>query len=218
MVNPSRIVRTDKRQGGTRDTLLDVAERHFAMYGFAGASLRGIIKDAKVNVAAVAYHFGDKEELYSAVIERFAVPVVTEQLNRLEAELAHNNVRLENILRSFYGPPITMIKQQREKGKTLSLFLGRAQTETGPVYSLVDSHFSSCRNRFIHAFSLVLPDRSVSDYQWYFEFMLSLIVCFLTRQEPIRRRYEDSEDWDADAAIERMVTFCAGGMKSLSTN
>ncbi|MBX9691954.1 MAG: TetR family transcriptional regulator, partial [Cyanobacteria bacterium] len=34
----------------TKTKILDVAERHFAQFGFEGTSLRGIIKDATVNV------------------------------------------------------------------------------------------------------------------------------------------------------------------------
>lgn len=200
-------------KANTKDNLLDIAERHFAEFGFAGTSLRGIIKEANVNVAAVAYHFGGKEELFGAVIERFAVPVVEQQLKRLDQELKNNDVQLRKILLAFYEPPIKLINRLGKKGEILSLFLGRAQTESDPIYSMVDKHYAHCRNKFIDAFKLTLPGLSQSQYQWHFEFMLSLIVCFLTRQKPIRQRYSDKVDWDADEAVERLVGFCEAGMK-----
>ncbi|MFK4985659.1 TetR/AcrR family transcriptional regulator, partial [Klebsiella pneumoniae] len=84
-------------------------------------SLRGIINDAKVNIAAVAYHYGNKEELFNAVVERFAVPVVTEQLRQLDAVENRRNLRL--VLEAFYLPPLTLVKSKARAGQTLGLFL-----------------------------------------------------------------------------------------------
>jgi len=39
----------------------------FATHGFAGTSIRMVAKAANVNVATLAYHFGDKQGLYEAV-------------------------------------------------------------------------------------------------------------------------------------------------------
>jgi AcrR family transcriptional regulator len=194
----------------TKQQILDVAERHFAVYGFAGTSLRGIIKDAKVNIAAVAYHFGDKEELFSAVIARFASGVVSAQLQQLES--AKENADLKKILIAFYEPPLKLIKARGKSGQTLALFLGRMQTEPEPIFSLVDKHFADCRNQFIAAFRHCMPQSAEADLQWHFEFMLSLIVCFLTRESQIRKRYGAPEDWTAEEATKRMVAFCECGM------
>jgi AcrR family transcriptional regulator len=194
----------------TKQQILDVAESHFAIYGFAGTSLRGIIKDAKVNIAAVAYHYGSKDELFNAVIERFAVPVVTEQLTKLDAVEHHRNTRL--LLEAFFLPPLKHVKSRARAGETLGLFLGRLQTEPEPIFSLVDKQFAICRNRFVQAFRRCSPHATEADLQWNFEFMLSLVVCFLTRQSQIRKRYADSSDWTPDEAVARMVKFCESGM------
>jgi len=196
----------------TKRQILDVAERHFAIHGFAGTSLRGIIKDAKVNIAAIAYHFGNKEELFNAVVERFAVPVVSEQLRQLDVVMHEGDLR--SVLQSFYFPPLKLIKSKGRSGQTLALFLGRVQTEPEPAFSLVDKHFAHCRNRFIDAFLRCKPTATQEELQWYFEFMLSLIVSFLTRQAEIRKRYSESKDWTPEDAAERMINFCLTGMQA----
>ncbi|MCI0537533.1 MAG: CerR family C-terminal domain-containing protein [Verrucomicrobiales bacterium] len=55
----------------TRQRLLEAAGEVFAQHGFRDATIREICEKAKANIAAVHYHFGDKEELYAAVF-RFA--------------------------------------------------------------------------------------------------------------------------------------------------
>jgi AcrR family transcriptional regulator len=54
----------------TRSRLLEAAGQEFAERGFEGATIRSIIRRAGANLAAVNYHFGDKENLYvEAVLE-----------------------------------------------------------------------------------------------------------------------------------------------------
>jgi AcrR family transcriptional regulator len=195
----------------TRTHILDVAEQHFALYGFSGTSLRGIIRDAKVNVAAVAYHFGTKELLYTEVMQRFAAPVVSRQLEQLQVVLSSESVKLQDVLAAFYEPPLSLISSLGKKGETLSLFLGRSQTEPEPVYSMIDQHYAECRNQFIAAFKQMNPGKSEAEYQWRFEFMLSLIVCFLTRQRQIRQRYENRDNWNLEEVVSRLIDFCCRG-------
>lgn len=52
----------------TRGKLLDTAAVVFAEHGFAATTIRMISERAKVNVAAVNYHFGSKEGLYHEVL------------------------------------------------------------------------------------------------------------------------------------------------------
>ena len=51
----------------TRERIMDAALDLFGERGLTGTTVRDIAQCAKVNVAAISYHFGGKDELYRAV-------------------------------------------------------------------------------------------------------------------------------------------------------
>lgn len=69
---PDLISRKSSPSEKTKQALLIQAKKHFAQFGFEGASLREICKEAEANVSSVKYHFGDKEGLYKACLVEFA--------------------------------------------------------------------------------------------------------------------------------------------------
>lgn len=57
-----------KEELSTKEKILAVAHTLFAEKGVDGVGVREIAKQADVNVAAINYHFGNKDALYSATI------------------------------------------------------------------------------------------------------------------------------------------------------
>jgi TetR/AcrR family transcriptional regulator len=61
---------SEARGRGTGEVrILRAAERNFAQFGLAGATLAQIAREAGMSTAALHYHFRDKETLYRAVLE-----------------------------------------------------------------------------------------------------------------------------------------------------
>src|SRR5438094_6250621 len=64
-----------QRDRETRERVLRTAARLFAERGFKKVTVRDICRAARANVAAVNYHFGDKQGLYREVLQ-MAIDVV----------------------------------------------------------------------------------------------------------------------------------------------
>lgn len=72
----------------TRTRLLDAATEAFVKSGYRDAGIREISARAGVNIAAVNYHFGGKEDLYREVLVSAYEQVTTRPMPRLEDDRA----------------------------------------------------------------------------------------------------------------------------------
>src|SRR5215471_5042092 len=85
----------------TKVRILDAAEALFMEHGYEATSLRIITAAAGVNLAAVNYHFGSKEELFQSVLTRRLDPMNQQRveiLTRMEREAGPDPVPCERIL------------------------------------------------------------------------------------------------------------------------
>ena len=77
----------------TRAEIVAAAERHFAERGFEATRLEDIATEVGIRRAAIFYYFGDKQELYAAVLDEIfgdwtaALPTGGSPAERLEASL-----------------------------------------------------------------------------------------------------------------------------------
>lgn len=68
---PAADRRTGRRPGNqdTRDTILVAARHAFAAKGFAGATIRSIAEDARVDPALIHHYFGNKQTLFLSALD-----------------------------------------------------------------------------------------------------------------------------------------------------
>lgn len=73
----------------TKDKILKIAHNLFAQNGVDSVSIRTIAKEADVNIAAVNYHFGNKETLYIETV-RFSMNKTKNDIESIYNELGEN--------------------------------------------------------------------------------------------------------------------------------
>jgi AcrR family transcriptional regulator len=159
---------------GTENKILDTAERLFGDHGYAGTSLRQIIAEAGVNLAAIHYHFGGKEELLDQLVTRKVGPVNQERLALLdgyEAEAGSAAVSVEKLLRAFLEPPLRRIKESPDFGKLMGRLYGE-----GLMPGLVEKHFRAVVSRFTGAFGRALPHLTDQEVAARLQFMAGAVA------------------------------------------
>src|SRR5687767_14199166 len=96
----------------TKDRILGAAEELFAQFGFSGTSLRQVTSRADVNIAAVNYHFGSKENLVNEVFRRRMDEMSEKRLSALRAAVESGDGALEPILAAFVEPALAMAQDR----------------------------------------------------------------------------------------------------------
>jgi len=87
----------NRNTDSTQQKLLTAASEVFAENGFKNTTVRDICNRADVNVAAINYHFGNKEKLYEAVWEnsnRAAVKKRMDELDLARTDAPEKRIRL----------------------------------------------------------------------------------------------------------------------------
>ena len=82
----------------TRGRLLRAAVEVFAEKGYRNTTLREVCRQAEANIAAVNYHFGDKERLYEAVIDYAIAVGEKKKLQELDSQHFSPETRLRQLV------------------------------------------------------------------------------------------------------------------------
>ena len=136
----------------TKQKILDTAERLIAEQGYAATSLRHIIAEAGVNLAAIHYHFGSKEELLDEIISRKIGPVNAERVARLDQVLLESGagpVAVEKVLEAFLMP----MGEAADRTPAFVPFMGRLMAE-GLLPAVIRKHMEGVFIRMVAALRL----------------------------------------------------------------
>lgn len=111
---------------GGADTLLLNARIAFAKSGYEATSVREIAKASGVDPALVAHHFGSKESLWLAVVDRIA-----EEAAPMIAKTAELRTAVELDPRARIEAAVTILIDQVFLTPDVGMFFSTAATETG---------------------------------------------------------------------------------------
>ncbi|PSJ23327.1 TetR family transcriptional regulator [Halomonas sp. ND22Bw] len=178
-------------QPDTVTRILDTAEVLFAERGFAETSLRNITSKAKVNLAAVNYHFGSKKSLIQAVFARYLDPF-TERFHRaldeLEARHARDGSRipLEELLETM-ARTVLEVPAERDSLKVFMRLLGLAYSQAqGHLRGYIQSQYGDAFNRFIELVRLATPELPDAERFWRLHFILGSVIFTLSGLDALR--------------------------------
>jgi AcrR family transcriptional regulator len=192
----------------TRTVILAAAERLYADRGFGDVTLRDIVAAADVNLAAVNYHFGSKDELIAELFVTRSIATNRQRLNELKAaeEAGGGRAGIDAILRALVGPPLRGCLGPDREGSTAARFMIRASIESVPPIRRIKNREVDHLRKFAAAMRRSLPDRSEVDLYWGLHFALAMAHHTIRESERLTRLSDGKCDLnDVAGIIERIV-------------
>src|SRR3977135_233043 len=152
----------------TRSAVLSPAERLYADRGCGAVTRRDIVPAADVNLAAVNYHFGSKDELIAELFVTRSIQTNRERLNELKAaeEAGGGRADIDAILRALVGPTLRGCLGPDRERSAAARFMIRASIESVPPIRRIKNREIDHLKKFAAAMRRSLPDRDGVDRYW----------------------------------------------------
>jgi AcrR family transcriptional regulator len=196
----------------TPERIVAVAERMFAERGYAGVSLRSITRESGANIAAIHYHFGSKGELLERIFELRCAPMNRERM-RLLSECKEGSNRpplLEQILEAYLRPSLIWPEDPDGARRFLRLRAVLSHEHEKLAARLVSKYFNKVSRTFANAIHDALPELSIEETYWRFQFLLAAQYYTLSSPDRIAVLSEGRcNPSDIDESLRHMVPFCA---------
>ncbi len=217
----SVVAMTDARAPqATKGRILDAAEGLFMEHGFEATSMRAITAAAGVNLAAVNYHFGSKEELFQSVLTRRLDPMNQARLDlltRLERDTAPHPVPCERILSAMFIPALALARDPARGGKNFLRLLGRAYADPAPfIRRFLSGQYAVMIARFKAAFARALPQLPAKELSWRLHFIMGALSYTLAGTDALRLIAEltPAESGNDEMLLRRLAPFLLAGLQS----
>lgn len=201
-------------QFSTKDRILGAAEELFAQNGFAGTSLRQVTSRADVNIAAVNYHFGSKENLVNEVFRRRMDEMSSQRLARLaQARSAHPG-ELEAVLAAFVEPALALA-QDRQGGGAFIRVIARAYAEKNDgLRRFLSEQYGHVLREFARAIADCVPHLSKEQLYWRLDYLAGALTYAMADFGLIKRPHGISEAEHRARAARELILFATAGLRA----
>ena len=201
-------------QISTKDRILNAAEGLFAQQGFSGTSLREVTSRADVNIAAVNYHFGSKENLINEVFRRRMDEMSGARISQLGQAVAEHPGAIEPILRAFVIPALA-VSHDRGGGGAFIRVIARAYAEKNDgLRAFLSARYGHVLRDFAKALATCLPGLSKEQLYWRLDFLSGALTYAMADFGLIKRPVGVSEATHRERAARALIRFAAAGFKA----
>ena len=198
----------------TKDRILHAAEELFAAQGFATTSLRQVTSRADVNIAAVNYHFGSKDNLVNEVFRRRMDEMSAERLAALKTAIDKHPGELEPVLAAFVEPALAMA-QDRHGGGAFIRVIARAYAESNDsLRKFLSDQYGHVLREFAKAIATCVPGLSKEELYWRLDFLSGALTYAMADFGLIRRPSGVTESSHRQRAARALIRFAAAGFNA----
>jgi AcrR family transcriptional regulator len=149
-------IRNNEAGQETRERLLDAAERLFATGGLDAVSVRDITEAAGANTAAIHYHFGSKQDLMAAIVERRAERIGQRRQELLARLGQRSHIELRDVVLALVLPTAELAAD--EEGGQHYVSLLAALGGHPELVQLLIGAYDPYTEQYLQALARVTPD------------------------------------------------------------
>jgi AcrR family transcriptional regulator len=183
----------EPRSDKTRGALIDAGIALFGEYGFRATTTRMLADHAGANIAAIPYHFGNKEGLYRAVIAHIAercAQLMQHARETMESGLAHDPTPPHAIalLEEFIANMADTLIATEEPQAWVQLIMREQAKPTDAFDMLYDTMMHPMQQLFTHAFACATGIASDSEAAaLHCHALFGQVLVFVVSRESILR-------------------------------
>jgi AcrR family transcriptional regulator len=198
----------------TKERILTAAEALFAQRGFEGASLRQLTAAAGVNLAAVNYHFGSKDNLVEEVFKRRLDQLNAQRLTALKQIAGHSGTTLEDVLGAFIRPALDL--SHDGGGGLFMRVLARAFAEhDDSLRKFLSENYGHVMRQFTAEFARLLPNLSKEELYWRIDLVTGALTHAMSGFGIIQRKSDVSETTHREQTAAHLIRFSAAGLRAV---
>ncbi|MAM92137.1 MAG: hypothetical protein CMI15_11790 [Opitutaceae bacterium] len=205
----------------TKRKIIEAAEVEFAESGYGGASVREITNRADVNVAAINYHFGNKESLYQEMVRNRIEPLNRRRIDMLEKALEANDqfpLPLEQVIDFLVRPILTELMTDDGNDFRFLRVIGRGLSE-GQAF--MKEFHRELLQEIVEKYTAAISDSLRNPGFEKVAYGMHLLSCTIlgsmmqhARLELVSAGRIDLND--VDGLCEHLVAYISGGLRAVS--
>jgi TetR/AcrR family transcriptional regulator, regulator of cefoperazone and chloramphenicol sensitivity len=191
----------------TREKLIEAAGETFAEKGLHGALIRDITQRAGANIAAVNYHFHDKDGLYAAVLRRAYEGYLGAVGHPLTAESPEGRIR--QIL-------VAIMRSRRMRPEWETRLLGRELFQPTAAAEQMQDLLHPAVQRFAAAVREIRPDLDEQAVMLAVAGIVARLLFHTHHEHMTRRMFPDVPQPSFEMLVDHIVGFSLAALHGLA--
>lgn len=202
---------SEKHHNTAHSRILDAAEKEFGRMGYSGASMKSISQGADVAQGLLHYHFGNKDNLFEAVIARRAAKISMARETLLSQIDLMSPDAVEMIFDALHRPAF---EDENSPEAYSIIFSGKYVGKRDEAY-LVNKYYDATATKFIDAILIAEPSASREIAAWAYTMAIGTMITTIGqdgRQEQLAGLPQRTQTPSVDAIVRPLALFSAGGL------
>lgn len=201
----------------TTKKILEVSEKLFVEQGYSNTSLRNITAKANVNLAAVNYHFGDKNTLVRAILDSYLIKLMPEVDSELRKLNRSGDYTVEEVLYAIRTPLINLNNIKPDGMSRFLLLIANGYGDIqGHLRWFIVNHYGKTLDLFSSSIRKASPDTSEEDLFWKLHFSLGAFVFASVSSKALSEIASSSFDTDTKLIniFDQAIAYVSAGIEN----